>query len=298
MNPVFKPGTLWNRIKETTEQALQCGTLHPIPTEYEYVEEQGIQFFVRILANLTRKEKAKKEQERQSITTGKDVNPFLPPERELIVADISDTHLCILNKFNVVEYHLLIITRLFEDQDELLTFEDIEALWKCMIEFDSLGFYNAGKIAGASQRHKHLQIVPLPLAYKGPRIPIEPLLKSMTFNGLIGTTSKLPFVHAFVGLEPGKMNSPDKAAHTLYTYYHAMLAAVGLKEKDRQPPLYNLLVTPQWMFIVPRTLEFFESVSINSLGFAGALLVRDDNQMKILKNHGPMKFLKSVAVPI
>jgi ATP adenylyltransferase len=51
------------------------------------------------------------------------------------------------------------------------------------------------------------------------------------------------------------------------------------------------------MLLVPRSREFFNSISINSLGFAGALLVRNGEQMDILKKLGPMTALKSVALP-
>ena len=50
------------------------------------------------------------------------------------------------------------------------------------------------------------------------------------------------------------------------------------------------------MFIVPRLREHFESISVNSLGFAGALLVRNQEQMQMLKDCKPMGILKQVGV--
>ena len=61
---------------------------------------------------------------------------------------------------------------------------------------------------------------------------------------------------------------------------------------------YCLLVTREWMLLVPRTREFFEGISVNALGFAGALLVRNQEQMKLLKKHGPMTALAHVAMPV
>lgn len=61
---------------------------------------------------------------------------------------------------------------------------------------------------------------------------------------------------------------------------------------------YNLLVTPQWMLLVPRTLERVEGISVNALGFAGSLFVRDTAQMQIVRRLGPMTVLERVAVPI
>ncbi len=287
---LLKPGTLWNSIKKQTENALQCGALLSIPTDFEFVEQNGIKFVVRILSNLTRKNTAKQQE--------KKTNPFLPYEKDLFVADISPTHVCILNKFNVVDYHLLIITRAFEEQEKLLTLEDFAAMWACLAEFEGLVFYNGGKLAGASQPHKHLQIVPLPLTPSGVQIPIEPLLKSAQFTDSITTVPELPFIHALAKLDSSWSNSPFATAVATLELYQSLLSAVGLEalEDNRQSGAYNLLATREWMLIVPRSHEDFDSISVNSLGFAGALLVRNEEQMQVIKNKGPMTILQNVAV--
>ncbi|AFY34594.1 ATP adenylyltransferase [Calothrix sp. PCC 7507] len=284
---LLKPGTLWTSVKNQTAHALECGALLSIPTEFEFVEQDGVNFLVRILSNLERKKTAKKKQD-------KEFNPFLPYEEDLFVADISDTHVCILNKFNVVDYHLLIITRAFEEQQSLLTLEDFAAMWACLADYDGLVFYNSGKIAGASQRHKHLQIVPLPLAPSGTQIPISPLLSSAKFPQVRATIPGLPFLHAFASLDSGCMQPPFTAAAATLEQYQTLLQALDLQASDP----YNLLVTREWMLIVPRSHEKFESISVNSLGFAGALLVRNQTEMQILKEQGPMNILKSVGVAI
>jgi ATP adenylyltransferase len=299
---LLKPGTLWKSIVERSDRALQCGALLSIPTEYEFVEQDGVRFLVRILANLVRKEAAKQAQDAQANTPDRSFNPFLPYEEDLFVADISDTHVCILNKFNVVDRHLLIVTRAFESQEDLLTLPDFAAMWACLAEVDGLAFYNAGKTAGASQRHKHLQIVSLPLIPSGPQLPIEPLLASALFQGSIATIPGLPFVHAFARLDPGLAKSPCQAAEATLECYRSLLRAIGLQDGTedsggRQVGAYNLLATRQWMLLILRSQESFESISVNSLGFAGTLLVRDRQQMQILKTCGPMNLLRQVAVP-
>ncbi len=105
--------------------------------------------------------------------------------------------MAILNKFNVVDNHLLIVTREFEQQRSLLTLRDFEALWRCLNEYDSLGFYNGGPEAGASQPHKHLQLVPLPLAPQGPPVPIAPLLAGARGAVGSGPIPGFDFVHSF-----------------------------------------------------------------------------------------------------
>ncbi|WP_353932093.1 DUF4922 domain-containing protein [Okeanomitos corallinicola TIOX110] len=285
---LLKSGTLWDKIKQTTTHALECGALKSIPTELEIVEHEQVKFVVRILANLNRKKAAQKQQEKQTVATGKEFNPFLPYEQDLFVADVSETHVCILNKFNVVDYHLLIITRAFEEQESLLTVEDFTAMWAVLGDVDGLVFYNGGKIAGASQRHKHLQIVPITKN----EIPITPLLAAAKFKDGIATIPGLPFLHAFTTFEPEE--SPEV---TLAKYY-ALLEVVGIEAVDnsKQSGAYNFLATREWMLIVPRSQEEFESISINSLGFAGALLVRNSQQMQLVKDIGPMNILKNVAL--
>jgi ATP adenylyltransferase len=80
--------------------------------------------------------------------------------------------------------------------------------------------------------------------------------------------------------------------------YRDLLSTIGINavNGDRQSAAYNLLVTRKWMLIVPRSQEHFQSIAVNSLGFAGALLVRNEQQMQMLKNVGPMNILKNVAI--
>jgi hypothetical protein len=64
---------------------------------------------------------------------------------------------------------------------------------------------------------------------------------------------------------------------------------VGIKplENNMQSGAYNLLFTREWMLIVPRKQEEFEKISVNSLGFAGALLVKNQQQMQLQQmQHG------------
>jgi len=55
------------------------------------------------------------------------VNPFLPYDEELWVQHLSDTHTLLLNKFNLVEHHTIVVTRTFQSQDEPLTEADLAA---------------------------------------------------------------------------------------------------------------------------------------------------------------------------
>src|SRR5512138_946198 len=125
---VFTPGTLWDRIITTGRQAIASGSLLSIPTDQAVIEQSGVRFLVRVLAGLRRKDDARKEQD-AAARAGKPVNPFLPTEPALTIGRISDTHIAVLNKFNVVDHRLLIVTAAYEDQETLLTPADWNALW-------------------------------------------------------------------------------------------------------------------------------------------------------------------------
>jgi ATP adenylyltransferase len=283
---------LWPAVLERTDHALTRGAIQSIPTTSEIIEHSGVRFQVRVITSLTRKADDKR--------TKPNANPFLPYDPDLFVADISPTHLALLNKFNVVEHHFLIVTRTFEEQEAPLVVEDFEALLACLAEIDGLGFYNAGMIAGASQRHKHLQLVPLAPTSSQPRIPIEPLLRSARVAALTSTVPGLPFLHAYAPMEPRWVEHPGEGALPLLERYLTMLEAVGLAtritpDRRQQPAPYNLLVTREWMLLVPRSVECFEGISINALGFAGALLVKDAQELEVLKMHGPMTALQAVT---
>src|SRR5512139_1044597 len=212
---LFDKGTLWKKIVKTSANALATGALVPIPTEYEFIEDGGVRYFVRILSNLVRKDEEKKKQAKED----GGANPFLPYEEALYVADVSESHVAVLNKFNVVDHHLLIVTRKFEEQETLLTLSDFEALMACMAEYDSLGFYNGGAAAGASQSHKHLQLVPLPLTPEGPGIPIEPLLARARFKCVLGVLPGFPFLHVFVRLGERMISTQHAGAEEIFTTY-------------------------------------------------------------------------------
>jgi ATP adenylyltransferase len=101
-------------------------------------------------------------------------------------------------------------------------------------------------------------------------------------------------------LDPLVATRPLDMACSAFDRYCALLDAVGLRAIDsngepQQSAPYNLLVTTGWMLLVPRSMEHVEGVSINALGFAGSLFVRDDAQMRTIRKLGPMTVLQRVT---
>ena len=297
---LLKPGTLWHQAMARTEYARQTGDLKSIETEYQLIEQDEISFVVRSLSNIARKEKANAQQKIQESKTGKYIDPFLPYNKNLFVCDISSSHLCLLNKFNIVDGHLLIVTRDFEEQEDLINLHDFAALWSCMQEIDGLAFYNGGPAAGSSQRHKHLQLLPLPFVPDLDCLPIQPAIDKVVFQNSLGTIASFPFVNAIASYDFTNIDNPFTVGKLLLDCYYSLLEKVGFSLQDnnsRQPAAYNFLATRKWMMIVPRSRDSFQSIAINSLGFAGSLFVKNKACLKLLKELTPLKILSAVAYP-
>lgn len=286
----FRPGTLRRLIVERTERALALGALQPIATETHTLTDHSVPFQVRVVSSLARKHAHGEDRPAGSDPTRR--NPFLPYEEDLYVADVTPTHVCLLNKYNVLEHHLLVITRAFERQESRLTLGDFAALWRCLLEFDSLGFYNSGPLAGASQPHKHLQLVPLPLTADGRALPMDVLIEATPPGPGPRHVPDLPFRHAFAWLEAPEAPEAAERAHRCY---RELLAAAGLDPELPEPPPYNLLVTRRYMLLVPRTRDTYEGVSVNALGFAGSFFVRDRTLLETIRRVGPMRMLREVT---
>ncbi|MGD1908117.1 MAG: phosphorylase [Leptolyngbyaceae cyanobacterium] len=290
------PGTLWEQLQQRTATATACGALQSIPTEFTLLEDRGIHFLVRIVKNLARKEIATTQQ-RQAAKQGKPANPFLPYEEALFVGNLSPTHLCLLNKFNVVDHHLLVVTRDYESQDDWLTLADWTALTLTLKEIDGLGFYNGGRDAGASQHHKHLQVVPFPF-HADDTVPIASLIR-LHSHGTGVVQLPVPFHHRVLSLSLDWSQEADAIAPILWQGYRQLLADIGIDLQAERPNRpYNLLVTRQWMLAVPRSQEEYQGIPVNSLGYAGSLLVKTAAGLEQLKKMGPLNLLTAVGYPV
>ena len=188
---------------------------------------------------------------------------------DLFVADVSDTHVVLLNKFPVLRGHLVIATRAFEPQESPLGEADFAAVWLCVAELGGLGFYNGGPAAGASQPHKHLQWAPLEGS-----LPTAPLFGSEAPG----------FVWARACVKGGA---------GLADQYRSLCEELGLGGDEP----YNLLLTRESMIVIPRTRHSWEGISVNAMGYAGSLLVRSMEDLERLRQLGPRRALAGVGQP-
>eukprot|EP01012_Entosiphon_sulcatum_P013648 TRINITY_DN18868_c0_g1_i1.p1 TRINITY_DN18868_c0_g1~~TRINITY_DN18868_c0_g1_i1.p1 ORF type:complete len:300 (-),score=32.74 TRINITY_DN18868_c0_g1_i1:1-879(-) len=291
------PASLWTKVVEKTQTALKSGALHPIRTKAVAALDSGAPLVLRVPVHDFPVKPI-------SPTRAEEQSPFLPPYHpDLHVGDISATHVCFLNKYCVSEHHVVLATREFEEQGCSLTVQDFQAAQLLLQAYDSLVFYNSGPLAGASQRHKHLQAVPLPLVPELsdlPHVPITPLLPAV---GPLGVLQGEPFPHVRIEIK-------DASAYALYAAFTDIMSLLRSTPRTSGPCLvstpvtftgqFNLLLTRRWMMVVPRAAAEWTDLTINALGFAGTILLRTHKQLEAVKLAGPAALLRVVsgAAPI
>ena len=300
--PLLDPSRMATVIAERFRESGRRGTRVPVASRVEWVEEGGLRFIVRVLAPRASRDRASGAAagggDRRALAgasgpgasandDGGPRSPFLPPyDPTLLVGAISPTHLCILNKFNVVDHHVLVVTRGYEDQEVALTAADLGAASTCLGGVDGLAFFNGGAAAGASQAHKHLQVVPLPLAPGGERFPLAGRVET-ALAAARGRVEGFAFRHRLAAVD-----SPDRAWRT----YRALLADLALERPGGRAAPYNLLMTRRWMLLVARSRGALDGIEVNALGFAGTLLVAGEEELSRVRERGPLEILRRVAV--
>lgn len=280
--------TLPNRIEARRQHALASGALQPIDTALAWAEEAGIRFPVRWISSLARKEAAR----RFADAARRQPNPFQPWEAELEVGPLGERHVALLNKFPVMPRHLLIITRAFEPQDAPLASADFAVLAGVIDEAGGLGFYNAGEAAGASQPHRHLQWIPREDE------TLLPLLGhfDQLANAASASSPLLRCRHALIPLARTGAQ-PRETTPRLSEAYRAAGEQLGLALDGARAAPYNLLISRDWLLMVPRRRESHQGIPVNALGFAGSLFVRAPDQLDQLRRSSPLGLLAAVAEP-
>ncbi|WP_428034540.1 hypothetical protein [Amphritea sp.] len=278
--------SLLQQAQRITQSALKCGALLPVGTVIETVVEAPFTFQLRTLSSLHYKE----NDQRIRQAANHSANPFKPYDPQLYVGDIGAGHICLLNKFNVIENHLLLVTREFEPQTSLLSPADFKAALLGLSEVDGLIFFNGGREAGASQPHKHLQLIPitpsdLPLAEQLNRFSEQP-----------ESNPHLPFNQAGIQLPTDITEDIEAGSLWLYRRYLTLLDYLRISHTQGQAEAaYNLLLCRNSLMLVPRSAESFASVSFNALAFCGALLVKNATQANALKAAGIANALSSAT---
>lgn len=231
-----------------------------------------------------------------------DFNPFLPYDPKVHVADLSECsdHVVLFNKFSLVPCHLLVITRHYERQVDRLTKANFAATLEAMGLFQDdpavtwLAFYNSGLAAGASQHHRHFQLIP----FSSTSVPIESSLPRTAGRGVIEAFSH--FHHYFY-----RFSDEESCAHAFtgarFEQYEAAMRWMPASAEG-----YNILFTKLWLLIIPRitlrpsSLNAGVGPQMNALAFAGCLMVRSQEEYEAWladAKANPLPF-KHTTIPI
>ncbi|CAB4253344.1 similar to Saccharomyces cerevisiae YDR530C APA2 Diadenosine 5',5''-P1,P4- tetraphosphate phosphorylase II (AP4A phosphorylase), involved in catabolism of bis(5'-nucleosidyl) tetraphosphates [Maudiozyma barnettii] len=219
-------------------------------------------------------------------------DPLAASEPELLVLDDLDGsgHLkLVLNKFPIVENHSLLITNEFKDQLSALTPEELMTSYKLITKMDNedenkrhMVIYNSGPQSGSSQNHKHLQLIELPQKF----IPFQDTLTNGKDHFLPSIKdeplqdNKVSFAHFVLPLpEESEEVTEDLLAMCYFSLLQRTLTFFQdwLNETPDLVKSYNLLLTKQWICLVPRSNIKAKSLNVgfNALGYAGILLIKD-----------------------
>ncbi|KAF7731004.1 bifunctional AP-4-A phosphorylase/ADP sulfurylase [Apophysomyces ossiformis] len=296
-------------VEQRFNEALASGNLLYFPGSISKKDVQGMQFEITFVPSLAKKPVSKSD---DNPVKAEKRNPFLPPDPALVVKELEE-HRILLNKFSVVPHHILIVTKEFKDQGQPLYPADLYVTWENMVAMGpaALGFYNCGPNSGASQPHKHIQIIPLHIK-DGAQPPITALYNEINNPkpSEVYTLHKLPYVHAIMPLDTKfleeKKDQQEAVMEYLHQMYFGLLDAMfqQIRENTSQTKLsYNFIMTREYMFLVPRSKEIAvlehdgQQVehSINCLGYAGMMLAKTEQERAAIEQHPDLFALLATA---
>ena len=272
---------LLKRALVISEQCLSSGALVPLQTTLSALPgEDGTSFELRHLNGATPKHLR---------PAGPKQNPFQPWDPRLEVEMIGTNHALILNKYPVQIGHMLLITSSWRPQSGWLDSEDWKALTCVDADTTGLWFFNSAPDAGASQPHRHLQLLP-----RLPDQAVCPREKWFRVTAEVTCSGGEDVLHHWARVAPMHGLSDHRR---LCQTYQSLCEQLGLGSPDLDDsPLaaYNILLCQDWMAVIRREVEGIAGFSVNALGFAGCLLSTDDSDIAWIREHGPEALLRAV----
>lgn len=234
-------------------------------------------------------------------------NPFAKPEPELtILQDYgpSQEFRLVANKFPVVPYHFLLVTKDFVSQNtplsphELLGAFSVLRTLKSSSKDNWFAFYNSGPESGASQPHKHIQFMTLPAQFE-PYANLlantsEPFIPSEVKEPL--TDQNLPFRHFLAKLP----DTQDIDQEDLTMYFASLLqrTLTTLKYNNASHISYNFIMTTSYMLMIPRSSGTYKNtLGLNSCGYNCLLLCKNKEVQDLVIDDGVLQILAACGFP-
>ena len=268
----------WEKALEQTSISINKKSLYPLDTKVvtsEFYDKND--FIIRKLDTSKFKKK---------IYYGPKQNPFNPWEKILEIEKIGNNHQLILNKYPVQKGHILLITNSWKPQNGWLDISDWVAIQKVNKDTSGLWFFNSSPIAGASQPHRHIQL--LRRSNGEVSCPREKWFLDLKIRNDNETMLEKNIVVS-------QFNFLENSTY-IYDLYLELTNKIGLGDpfKDEKPRYpHNILITNKWIAIIRRSFDQLFGISVNGLGFAGYLLITEKSDINYLKRFGPEKLLEN-----
>jgi len=276
-----KSEIIWSKALEISRKAVDIGAVIPLETKKYQSNDPYCDYELRFLKSPIPK---------YLIEYGPKRNPFIPWDTRLQILPINDKHTLILNKYPVQLGHMLLITNCWKPQNGWLDEYDFDSILNVDNDTSGLWFFNSSKLAGASQPHRHFQL--LPRHYNESICPRYDWFCSL-LNNTQDTNSKI--THS-ISIRP--RNKKDELnSNDLFNSYKSMAKEMNIGEIDlNNEPLkpYNLLITSKWIALISRKTDRSNGFSINALGFAGYFLGTKRSDVDTLIKFGPERILMDV----
>ena len=269
----------WEKALQKTKISINSKSLFPLNTiDVTRNLYQGNDFVIREL-DITKFKK--------NTLIGPKINPFKPWDNTLEIDSIGKDHHLILNKYPVQLGHILLITNEWKEQNGWIDIKDWEAIKEVNKDTTGLWFFNSDPLAGASQPHRHIQLLrrePLELS-----CPREKWI--LDFNNVKNKNQR--FCKNLL-LKKFSKTLNEENIHQIYKDLSYKLG-LGDPKVDKKPKYpYNLIFTNRWMLLIKRKIDNLYGISVNALGFAGYILVTEKSDIKYLKKFGPEKLLEKL----
>ena len=274
----MKKEIYWEKALQKTKISINSKSLFPLnTTDITKKLYKGNDFVIREL-DITKFKK--------NTFIGPKINPFKPWDNNLEIDSIGKDHQLILNKYPIQLGHILLITNEWKEQNGWIDIEDWEAIKEVNKDTTGLWFFNSSPLAGASQPHRHFQLLR--------RDPLEsscPREKWILDFDNVNYKNQIFCKNIILKKFSKKLNEEN-----IHEIYIDLLFKLGLgKPKiDKRPRYpYNLIFTNNWMLLIKRKTDNLFGISLNALGFAGYLLVTEKSDIRYLKKNGPEKLLEN-----
>lgn len=222
-----------------------------------------------------------------------------------------------LNKYPVIPRHSIISTIGFKKQTDFLEDRDLDVTYSCLQAWQAesteespsqlFAFFNSGAHSGASQPHRHLQLLPIEdmMSLGSSKGDWQPLIDVMTRTapGQASTLSNpfLPFCHYAMRIPPNP--GSGVLQHIYHQLYESATRSVQSWNEGRPGEhmvvdsnsgaasiSYNLAMTTSAMALCPRRKETATipttngagEVAVNGTILGGTLMVKDSGEWEAL----------------